>query len=400
MTEKLFYRDSHLKTFTGKVTACTRAGEYYAAELDRTAFFPEGGGQYADTGTLGGVRVLDVQERGGHILHMTEAPLEPGQQVEGRIDWEERFMKMQQHTGEHIVSGLIHARFGYRNVGFHLGSEDCTMDFDGEISREELSQIELEANRAVWKNLEVRVLYPSGEELEQMEYRSKIEIEGQVRIVVIPGYDVCACCAPHVDYTGEIGIIKLTDVQRYKGGARVTMLCGVRALADYVCKQEQAADISALLCAKQNEIANAVHHLKDETQELKAEITRKEKKLVEYRARMVPDEEEVVCIFSEHIGGESMRMLMNHILEHAESDGAGKTGTERKLCAVFHGNDGGGYRYVIGSRRLDMRPFVKAFNAAFGGRGGGRPEMVQGSVSGKREEMKAWILEKAGKMEE
>ena len=192
ITEKLFYQDSHLREFTAEVISCEAVKDRYEIETDRTAFFPEGGGQYADTGELGGVRVLDVREENGRIFHVADGPLEVGTTVSGRVDWEERFMKMQQHTGEHIVSGLVHSKFGYNNVGFHLGSEDCTMDFNGEITGEELREIELEANRAVWKNLEIQVLYPSASEAEHMEYRSKIEIEGQIRIVTVPGYDVCA----------------------------------------------------------------------------------------------------------------------------------------------------------------------------------------------------------------
>lgn len=386
-TVKLFYQDSHLKEFEAQVVSSRECGDRFETELDRTAFFPEGGGQYADTGMIGGVRVLDVQEKDGRVLHITDAPLIPGEKVTGRIDWAERFMKMQQHTGEHIVSGLVHVRFGYNNVGFHLGSEDCTMDFDGEITPEELREIEKKANRAVWENLEVEVLYPSEEELAKIDYRSKIEIEGQVRIVVIPGYDVCACCAPHVKRTGEIGLIKLTGVQRYKGGVRVTMLCGIRALADYEVKQEQAGEISAMLCAKQNEIAEAVARLRDECSELKRGIAEKDKQLVDCRAEMIPDDEEVVCVFSKEIGGESMRVLMNRVLEK-----------ERKLCAVFYGDDREGYRYVIGSRKADLRGFVREFNAAFSGRGGGKPEMVQGTVKGSESEMRAWICEKAGKI--
>ena len=302
MTEKLFYRDSHLREFTAVVTACRPCAkdgeggcaELYEVELDRTAFFPEGGGQYSDKGVLGGVRVADVQEKDAHIFHITEAPLEPGAQVKGEIDWEERFMKMQQHTGEHIVSGLVHGRFGYNNVGFHLGSEDCTMDFDGELSAEEILEIEQEANRAVWKNLEVQVLYPSEDELEKIDYRSKIEIEGQVRIVVIPGYDVCACCAPHVERTGEIGVIKLTNVQRYKGGARVTMLCGIRALQDYERKQQEAGKISAMLCARENEIGEAVARLWEERSYLKNEIADRERKLTLLRAESIPEDKAVV----------------------------------------------------------------------------------------------------------
>ena len=391
MTDKLFYQDSHMREFEAEVISCEpvegKDGRYEAV-LDQTAFFPEGGGQYADHGTLGGASVLDVQERDGRVFHITDGALEPGMRVKGILDWEERFMKMQQHTGEHIVSGLVHARFGYDNVGFHLGSEDCTMDFNGEITREELREIEMEANRAVWKNLEVQVLYPSAEEAGEMEYRSKIEIEGQIRIVVIPGYDVCACCAPHVKRTGEIGMIKLTNVQRYKGGVRVTMLCGIRALKDYELKQEQTLEISALLCAKTEEAAAAVKRLKEECSDLKYQITEKDRLLAAYRADLVPDEEEAVCIFTEDIAGEAMRLLMNRVLEK-----------ERKLCAVFYGNDADGYRYVIGSRKNDMRVFVKEFNAAFSGRGGGKPEMVQGTAKGSASEMREWIFEKAGNMQ-
>ena len=385
MTEKLFYEDSHIAEFEAQVLSCTAAGSGYEVELDRTAFFPEGGGQYADTGVLGGVRVTDVQERDGRVLHMTDGPLDAGMRVTGRIDWEDRFMKMQQHSGEHIVSGLIHARFGYNNVGFHLGTEDCTMDFSGVLTYEQLMEIEREANRAVWKNLEIRALYPTEEELEKLQYRSKIEIEGQVRIIVVPGYDVCACCAPHVKRTGEIGLIKLTHLQRYKGGIRVTMLCGSRALADYEIKQDQARDISALLCSKINETAEAVSQLKDENNALKYAAAGLEKKLVRCHVEMIPENEEPVCIFTEDLEGESMRRLMNLVLE-----------TGHLLCAVFHGNEADGYRYVMGSRNIDMCIFVKEFNAVFEGRGGGKAEMVQGTAKGDPEKMRNWILGKAG----
>ncbi len=400
MTEKLFYLDSHLREFTAAVTACRPCGKddgrekaesgdagKYEVELDRTAFFPEGGGQYSDKGVLGGARVLDVREKDGHIFHITDAPLETGEQVTGKIDWEERFMKMQQHTGEHIVSGLVHGKYGYNNVGFHLGSEDCTMDFNGELTEKDLLGIEREANRAVWENLEVQVLYPTEEELEKMEYRSKIEIEGQVRIVVIPGYDVCACCAPHVKHTGEIGVIKLTNVQRYKGGVRVTMLCGIRALLDYEKKQQEAGKISAMLCAKENEIAGAVSHLREECSALKYELGEKEKKITLMKAQNIPDDAAVVCEFVEEGNMDSMRLLMNSVLEK-----------DRVLCAVFGGNDEDGYRYVIGSRKADVRALAKEFNAAFDGKGGGRPEMVQGTANGKSSAMREWILEKAGNL--
>ena len=384
MTEKLFYIDSHMKNFTARVEACIKDKEKYWVVLDRTAFFPEGGGQYADTGTLDGMEVLDVKEKDGKIFHLLKSPLVLGSSVKGEMRWKERFTKMQQHTGEHIVSGLIHGKFGYNNVGFHLGSEDCTMDFDGEITREELREIEWEANHAVVQNLEVVVSYPSKEELEVLAYRSKIEIAGQVRIVTIPGYDVCACCAPHVKKTGEIGVIKLTNVQRYKGGVRIRMLCGFRALEDYDKKEDYAKEISAELCAKESTIVEAVRHLKEEYAREKMRSADLERKWLAYRAKEIPQEEDAVCVFEEHLGGDALRMLMNLLLEQ-----------ERICCVVFGGNDTDGYRYVMGSRSIDVRPLAKEMNGYFSGKGGGKPEMVQGTVLGKAEELQAWILEKA-----
>ena len=405
MTEKLFYKDSHLSKFDAEVLSCVRAkrqqvkdsfgrldgkaGEYYEIELDRTAFFPEGGGQYADTGVLymadddtcgldetarKKVQVLDVRERNGRIFHITDGFIEAKTAVKGSIDWEERFMKMQQHTGEHIVSGLIHAAYGYNNVGFHLGSEDCTMDFDGEITEEELRRIEAEANKAVWKNLKVFTHYPKKEELSQIEYRSKIEIEGQVRIIEIPGYDCCACCAPHVTYTGEIGLIKLVQAQRYKGGVRITMLCGRRALKDYQQKEESVKAIMGSLSAKEELIAEAVERVKEECTQLKSELAETRYQILEAQAEKIPEGQKKVCIFDSKLSGNEPRELMNLVL---------KKGTE--VCAVFAGNEERGYRYVIGSETEDVRPYSKILKEQFDGRGGGKPVMVQGSVNGSEE---------------
>lgn len=377
MTEKLFYHDSHRQMFTAKVIACESYGDQYKVVLDRTVFFPEGGGQYADTGFLNDVKVVDVHEKEGVIYHTTEAPLEVGRKVSGNINWEERFEKMQQHTGEHIVSGLVNARFGYDNVGFHLGSDYCTMDFNGAITKEELKEIEFEANRAVWANIDVEVTYPSKDVLKDMEYRSKIEIEGQVRIVTVPGYDVCACCAPHVKKTGEIGIIKLVNMMNYKGGERITMLCGARALRDYDKKNENVKDISSLLCAKELEVAEAVKHLKKEQESLKGKNVSLQQKLLGFRAREINVEEEVTAVFDSELSGNAPREFMNLVLDRGA-----------KVCAVFAGTDEVGYRYVIGSRSEDVRPISKKLNEAFAGKGGGKPEMVQGTLHGIETEIK------------
>lgn len=378
MTEKLFYEDSHRTECVGKVLVCEEKKDHYEIALDQTVFFPEGGGQYADTGVLGEAKVLDVHEKQGVIYHWCDRPIEVGSTVVGRIQWEERFEKMQQHSGEHIVSGLVHEKFGYSNVGFHLGGDYCTMDFDGPITKDELKEIERLANEAVYQNLKIEVSYPSKEELKNMEYRSKIEIDGQVRIVTIPEYDVCACCAPHVKDTGEIGMIKLVNMINYKGGERITMLCGRRALRDYDAKDENVKEISALLCAKELETAEAVRHLKEEQESLKGKYHSLKQKLLQYRAQEISVEEGGKTVaFACDLTGNEPRELMNLLLDKGA-----------KICGVFAGTDDEGYRYVIGSRTEDVRPIGKVMNEAFEGRGGGKPAMVQGTLCGKKEEMK------------
>ncbi|WP_461817196.1 alanyl-tRNA editing protein [Faecalimonas sp.] len=376
MMEKLFYKDSHLAEFTATVQSCEQEEKYYKVVLDRTAFFSEGGGQSADTGILDGVKVFDVQEKDGILYHMTEKPLKIGKTIEGKIDWDERFSKMQQHSGEHIVSGLIHQKYGYNNVGFHLGQDAVTMDFDGVITKEQLKEIEFLANEGVAKNLDILVDYPTEEELDKITYRSKIEIEGQIRIVTIEGYDVCACCAPHVKKTGEIGLIKLTNVQNYKGGVRITMLCGFRALADYNEKETSVRKVSILMSSKENEIAEAVEQLKEEKAQLKNEIALLQGKLLRSKASQIAEGQEMVCLFEPELEGNAPRELANLLLEK-----------NIKICGIFFGNDNEGYRYVVGSRSVDTRPIAKCLNEKFSGRGGGKPEMVQGSLKGMENEI-------------
>lgn len=382
MTKKLFYQDSHLTEFEAVVLSCELEKDAYQVVLDQTAFFPEGGGQYADTGWLDETEILDVHEKQDVIYHKTTAPLEVGKTVKGKIRWEERFEKMQQHSGEHIVSGIVHERFGYDNVGFHLGSDYCTMDFNGPLTQEELKEVELAANRAVFENLKIQVTYPAKEELAQMEYRSKIEIDGQVRIVTVPGYDVCACCAPHVNQTGEIGLIKLVNMVNYKGGERITMLCGFRALRDYDKKDANGKEISRLLCAKELEIAEAVEHLKEEQGSLKGKVASMQQQMMQYRATEITVDQEMTLVFDSELTGNGPRELMNLLLEKGA-----------RICTVFAGDDQNGYRYVMGSQTEDVRPIAKKMNDVFAGRGGGKPAMVQGTVNASEEEIRAMFDE-------
>lgn len=383
MTIQLYNQDVYTKKFTAKVLSCRKASEreLYEVILDRTAFFPEGGGQYGDVGWISGIRVVDTQEKNGEIIHYTEAHLQEETTVEGELDWNIRFSRMQQHTAEHILSGLVHDRFGYQNVGFHLGDDLCTMDFNGPITKEEMEEIEQEANKAVYKNIPVQILYPSEDELKGMEYRSKIEIDGQVRIVLIPGYDQCACCATHVGSTGEIGQIKIIAMMNYKGGVRVTMVSGNRALADHEKREKDMKEISFLLSAKEDELPDAVRRLKEENENQKHQLVELSRKLIALKALQIPEGGDYQCLFETDLDQTGIRELMNRVLER-----------DIAVCGVFL-KRADQYQYVIGSRGKDIRDLGKKLNEKFHGRGGGKPAMIQGSLSGEENEIKAFFEE-------
>lgn len=373
MTKRIYYEDSHQKEFSAFVTACENGKDYWRICLDQTAFFPEGGGQNGDSGFLNQAEIFDTREDQGIIWHYSKCPLEPGTEVTGRIDWTKRFSRMQQHTGEHIVSGLIHARFGYDNVGFHLGDQDVTLDFNGPVSREELSQIEEAANAVVFSNLPVQISLPSREELVSLKYRSKIEIEGQVRIVTIPGVDVCACCAPHVKYTGEIGLIRLTNVQSHRGGVRINLLAGDRALRDSREKEAAVRAVSVLLSAKENKIPQAVERLKQEAFELKGRLMQLNLAYIQDKAAAVAVGTENPVFFETALDMDTCREFVNLLTDRCH-------GT---VC-VFSGNGTDDWRYILGSRTRDTRQLCRYLNQTFQGKGGGKPEMVQGSLKGKK----------------
>ena len=379
-TIPLYDQDGFIKEFTAVVLDCRQAEDGWQVVLDQTGFFPEGGGQTADTGMLGEVRVLDAQKDGNVILHKTDGPLPVGTQVTGVLNWKERFSKMQHHSGEHIVSGLVNRRFGYNNVGFHLGSHVVTLDFDGVLTREQLRQIEYEANEAVAADLPILVTYPAREELPHIQYRSKIEIEGQVRLVEIPGYDVCACCAPHLHTTGQIGLIKLVNMENFRGGVRVYMLCGFAALADYNQKEDSVRTISQALSAREDRVAEAVDKLKQENYRQRGENMTLANALLECKVAAIPEHSERAVFIETGLEGNRPRELANKLLDK-----------EVGLVYVFAGNDEAGYRYVIASRHQDVRLIAKEINAALQGRGGGKPEMVQGSVACERAKIESFL---------
>lgn len=380
MTEKTYELDSYCRAFTAVVEECRPHANGYAVRLNRTAFFPEGGGQAADPGVLGGQRVIDVQIADGEVWHYVDAPLAVGAEAEGVLDWETRFSRMRHHTAEHIVCSIAHRWHGLHNVGFHLGSEDVTLDLDGELTREQLDAIEDEANRVVAANVAVTATIPSAEELAQATYRSKKELEGPVRLVTIEGVDCCACCAPHVARTGEVGLIKLLDFIRYKGGVRIHLLCGDAALADYRLRYAQSAEISAKLSVKQLDLTAAVDRVLAERDALKLALRAANRRIAALQVEMVAPTDAPVYLIGEGWDTEMLRQVVNGLTQRCGG-----------LCAAFSGGDGV-YAYVLGGAG-EIKSATARMNAALNGRGGGDHRQSQGRVQATEAQIAAYWRE-------
>ena len=371
MTIRLYEEDSELLDFTATVISCEQKGDVFLAELDRTAFFPEGGGQGADHGTLGTASVTDCHDHHGTILHTLTAPLTPGETVEGHVDGRRRLSMMQQHSGEHIFSGLVHRHFGYNNVGFHIGSDAVTMDFDGKMVLEDALHIEALANEAIWKDLPVHAWYPGAEALENIEYRSKKAIDGDVRIVSIEGYDTCACCGTHVRHTGQIGQIKVIAFQNYKSGVRISILCGMRALAYENELLAENREISHITSAKPGELAAAVSHLTRERDQLKFDLGRMASRL--FTSLVQASEDDFPVLRADFLPVAQLR------------PSAGEAAEGRRGALVIARREGG-WNYALSSRTMDIRPLSRELQNALGGKGGGSADMVQGVFSEVSEE--------------
>ena len=370
MTEKLYYTDSHIHEFSARVLSCEKAKKGFAVVLDKTAFFPEGGGQPADTGIIGPAAVRDVQEQNGEVFHYTDQALTPGEEYACALDWEQRLCRMQNHSGEHIVSGITHKLYGFDNVGFHMGAECMTIDFSGELSWEQLTEIETLANQAVRDDLPVKTCFPGPEALSQMEYRSKLELTRDVRIVEIPGTDRCACCAPHVKRTGEIGLIKLLSAERHRGGVRIELVCGMDALRECRLMQENVTAVSGLLSAKRAKSAAAVERVLAEQARLKERVAELSMALARLKAERFGYTEGNICVFDKVLDEVALRELVNLLMEKCGG-----------MAGAFSGSDETGYMYIIGSKNIDLRSHSREINAAINGKGGGTAEMIRGRAS-------------------
>jgi len=379
-TKKLYYEDPFLREFTAAVISCEEVKGGYLITLDRTAFYPEGGGQPYDTGVLGEANVLEVHDKGGVITHLCDKPLAAGESVDGRIDWTRRFDHMQQHSGEHICSGLICARFRCDNVGFHMGAESVTIDFNADISWDELLEIEDAANRYICEDHPIDIHFYRGAELDAVEYRSKKPLEGDVRIVAFPGADCCACCGTHVARSGQVGLVKFLSVQKFREGVRIELLCGGRARRYLSACWEQSLRIGQALSVKPVASAAAVERLQGELGALKLRCAKLEESVFAQTAAQYAGRGDVL-LFADELSGDSLRRLCDAV---ANACGG--------RCAVFAGADGA-YKYAIGRADGDLRELTKKMNAALSGRGGGKPNFVQGSVSCERAAIEAFFEE-------
>ncbi len=378
-TRKLYYEDCHMVRFSARVDSCTQTGKGWEILLDATAFYPEGGGQACDLGTLAGVAVLDVQERDGEIVHLCAGPLPVGERVDGTIDGARRFHLMQQHSGEHIVSGIINRRYGYHNVGFHMGAEGMVIDFDGVIPATDLREIELEANQAVWRNLPVKCWVPGREELAKVTYRTKRALPWPVRIVQIPGVDSCACCGVHVEATGEIGVIKILSAMGFRGGTRMELVCGDQALAILNTAFDQNRLVSQAFSAKWYATAEAANRVKEAQETSKAREGALWKRIFTGIANNYVNCGDVVH-FEPDLEPGRVRELADAI---AQSCGG--------TAAVFSGDDGAGYAFVLVARQGDLRPLGRELTGTLDGRGGGKANYQQGRVQAQRDRIEAFF---------
>lgn len=357
MKETLYYKDNYKMEFKSNIVNCIEDKGLYKVVLEETAFYPEGGGQNADIGQIDEIPVIDVQEKDGLIYHIVEKPIEIGKEVIGKVDFETRFSNMQHHTAEHIVSGLVCKKYEAENVGFHMGQDAVTMDFNVLLTKKQIEEIEEEANQAVFKNIEIKVKNYTKEQVKNLEYRSKKELEGIIRIVEIPGYDICACCGLHVARTGEIGMIKLLSVEKYKTGCRVSMICGKKAVANYNEIYGQLDATSTLLSSKHNEVYEKVEELLNKIKQLQQKNRCLEEEMFEAEIKGL-ETKKVQLLFKENLGANEMKLLCTKLKEKS-----------LELAGVFS-KDGEHFRFQIMSDNIDLRPIAKELTTTFEGKGG------------------------------
>lgn len=372
--ETLYYKNNYLKEFETVVDSCIEENGKIKVVLKETAFYPEGGGQPADIGFIDGIKVLDVREKENIIYHILEKRIEEGKKVSCKIDFKERLSNMQSHTAEHIVSGIICKKFNTSNVGFHIGKDVVTMDFATSITEDELREIEKEANYAVYKNLDVIINVYSKEEAQKIDYRSKKELNEDIRIVEISGYDRCACCGVHVSKTGEIGIIKLLKVENYKSGVRIYMLAGEKAIEDYTEKYDQVNKISTLLSLKLNEVYIGVAHQLEEIENLKKEKAILKNTIMENEISKFENQRNIIL--------EKENMEMNDMKNYCTKL---KTKASNISGVISNG------KFILMSDTCDLKEVFNNIKQSVNVKGGGNNLLVQGQLLDDAQKLKEII---------
>lgn len=389
MTQKLYDQNSHQTQATARVAACTPVEGGFDVLLDQTVLFPEGGGQPCDTGWIGDARVLSCREDHGEVVHKTDRALTVGETVSVRLDWARRFDFMQQHTGEHLLSFAFYKLFEAANIGFHLALDYATIDFDKPLSREQIAEAELLANSYVWRNLPVKTaFYDSEEDVKSLPLRKHAEgLTAPIRIVSIEDADMCTCCAPHCALTGEIGSIFVLDAAGYKGGTRVTFLCGERALKRHRAEHDDLDAIGRRFSTARENAVSAVAKLSDEYGALK----KRERELAKELNGFLSNE---LRSSAKQAGKFRVAVRLFSGIDAGRLKDLAQCAAEPGLLAVLFSQLDGKLSYVLASGEkfpLDVGELIPAVNAATGGKGGGRGTLAQGmaqSDSGAEETVK------------
>lgn len=375
---EIFYQDSYLKEYDTKVVSCVKEKDLYKVILEETIFYPEGGGQSSDLGKIEDANVIQVKREKDEIVHYIDSTLEVGQKVHLTIDWARRYDHMQNHTGEHILSGIIQKLYGYENVGFHMDEEKIQADYDGVLTQENIEEIEYQINEVIHQNIPVVETYPTSEELVNLEYRSKKELSGKVRIVSIDGVDICACCGTHVKSTAEVNLIKILSFEKHKTGTRIEMKCGVRAFKDYKMKHNQNTELFQLFSSKPDGVASAVRKQNEEYHALQKQFVELANIYLKQRVDSFEQADFIVDILDLPISVQSIREYVNALTAKASV-----------VCVLTKKDDR--YFYMLASEKENVSALSKKMNQVFNGKGGGKDHFAQGSIASNLEELEVDI---------
>lgn len=376
MTQRLYLMDSHLFENQCTVLSCEPAKEGFDVIVDSTVFFPNKGGQPCDTGALGPVRVTDVREAGDELILRTDGPLSVGETVTGHIDEGRRLDIMEQHTGEHILSWCAYKLFDAVNVGFHCALTYATLDLDKPLTPEQVTEMEDMANALVRQNLAVTAtIYESEDDLKDVPLRKHAEgLIAPIRVVSIEDADSCTCCAPHVRFTGEIGAVKIVSAVAYKGGMRMTFLCGGRAMRQFRKLQTAVDAIARKFSTAGDEVLTAVEKQESELKEAKKEKAALTARLEEYLTAELKAQ-------AEDVKGKKLLVRLTDTDPKRLRPLALATLPDKGLTLLFT-EKAGQLTYVLCANglKLDMGELIPAVNLALGGKGGGRGTLAQGSA--------------------